>query len=209
MSPNCSGLSFSVSGKSNRPKAAQLHKTARQSPAGNSVTWHCHRLLLAIEEPRPPPSGRIFASAMGPVLAMSAIASFVVYESESSAGHRSASFNPRRCRHSLFPFSELTLLFILSKFLQIPLGIGFDLYCPTAPQRRCQSVHSVGFGIPTLESGNNPGTLRVPLRSLTCFCMPSNARKCLKFQIKVLCHGRGREFESRRPRHSFQRSYRT
>ena len=28
-------------------------------------------------------------------------------------------------------------------------------------------------------------------------------RKCLNFHIKLLCHGRGREFESRRPRHNF------
>jgi hypothetical protein len=53
------------------------------------------------------------------------------------------------------------------------------------------------------RSGNNAGTLRVPLRSFTCFGVPSDARKSLKLQIKVLCHGRGREFESRRPRYSF------
>ena len=60
-----------------------------------------------------------------------------------------------------------------------------------------------GFGIPTLESGNNTGTLRVPFPFFMCFCVPSRTYKSLKFQIKVLCHGRGREFESRRPRHSF------
>ena len=60
------------------------------------------------------------------------------------------------------------------------------------------------FGVPTLKSGNNAGTLRVPFPFLPCFCVPSDTRKFLKFQIKVLCHGRGREFESRRPRHSFQ-----
>jgi hypothetical protein len=55
-----------------------------------------------------------------------------------------------------------------------------------------------GFGIPTPEFGNNVGTLRVPLRSFTCLCVPSPLPRCLRFQIKVLCHGRGRGFESRR-----------
>ena len=64
----------------------------------------------------------------------------------------------------------------------------------------------VGFGIPTLESGNNAGTLTVLFPYLLYFCVPSRACKSLEFQIKVLCHGRGREFESRRPRHSFQKS---
>jgi len=63
-----------------------------------------------------------------------------------------------------------------------------------------------GFGIPTHESGNNAGTLRVPFPFLPRFYVPSRVRKSLKFQIKVLCHGRGRGFESRRPRHSFQKS---
>ena len=68
--------------------------------------------------------------------------------------------------------------------------------------RQSQSAREIGFGIPTLESGNNPGTLRAPYPFLPCFCVPPRARKFFKFQIKVLCHGRGREFESRRPRHS-------
>ena len=71
-------------------------------------------------------------------------------------------------------------------------------------ERRCQSVHSFGFGIPTPDSRNNAGTLRVPFPFLLCFSVPSRACKFLKFHIKVLCHGRGRGFESRRPRHSFQ-----
>jgi len=61
-----------------------------------------------------------------------------------------------------------------------------------------------GSEFPTLESGNNAGTIRVPFCSLTRFSVPSGARKSLKFQIKMLCHGRGREFESRRPRHISQ-----
>ena len=60
------------------------------------------------------------------------------------------------------------------------------------------------FGIPTPTSGNNAGTLTVPFPPVLCSCVPLGARKFFKFQIKVLCHGRGREFESRRPRHSFQ-----
>ena len=54
------------------------------------------------------------------------------------------------------------------------------------------------------EYGNNTGTVRVPFCSLPRFRVPSCARKSLKFHIKALCHGRGREFESRRPRHSFE-----
>jgi hypothetical protein len=68
---------------------------------------------------------------------------------------------------------------------------------------RCQSVRLDSFGIPTLESGNNTGTLRVPVSVLPCFRAPLRVRKFLKFQIKVLCHGRGHEFESRRPRQLF------
>lgn len=66
-----------------------------------------------------------------------------------------------------------------------------------------------GFGIPTLESGNSPGTLTVPSPFLLCFSVPSRARKSLRFQIKVPCHGRGREFESRCRLHSFVSSYPT
>jgi hypothetical protein len=51
------------------------------------------------------------------------------------------------------------------------------------------------------ESRNNTGTLRVAPYSLRCVCVPLRPRKSFKFQFKVLCHGRGREFESRRPRH--------
>ena len=56
-----------------------------------------------------------------------------------------------------------------------------------------------GFG-----RGNNPGTIRVPFDDSLRFSVPASPRKSLKFQIKVLCHGRGREFESRRPRHIFK-----
>lgn len=37
-----------------------------------------------------------------------------------------------------------------------------------------------------------------------CFAFPTVPGKCLKFQVKVTCHGRGRKFESRRSRHSLQ-----
>ena len=42
------------------------------------------------------------------------------------------------------------------------------------------------------------------LQDLMFLCVPA---KCLKFQIKVACHGRGREFESRRPRHFLSNSH--
>src|SRR5215469_6395060 len=43
-------------------------------------------------------------------------------------------------------------------------------------------------------------------QALVLLCVP---RKFLNFQCKVTCHGRGRGFESRRPRHSKQSSYPT
>jgi hypothetical protein len=62
-----------------------------------------------------------------------------------------------------------------------------------------------GSEFPTLRfRGNNLGTIRIPLCALLWFSVPVSVRKSLKFQVKVLCHGRGCEFESRRPRHSFQ-----
>ena len=86
-------------------------------------------------------------------------------------------------------------------------GVLTRLAAPNAPGICSTSVPIrplFGCGIPKLKSGNNVGTIRVPLCSFTCFRVPSCACKSLKFQIKALCHGRGREFESRRPRHSFR-----
>jgi hypothetical protein len=54
---------------------------------------------------------------------------------------------------------------------------------PIRPQNEC------GFEIPTLEFGNNPGTLKVPFPFLLYLCVPSYSRKSLHFQIKVLCTG--------------------
>ncbi len=48
-----------------------------------------------------------------------------------------------------------------------------------------------GSEFPTLDSPrrNNPGTIRVPLRSCVWFYIPVNPRKSLTFHIKLLCHG--------------------
>jgi hypothetical protein len=47
------------------------------------------------------------------------------------------------------------------------------------------------------------GNIKSSLPLLAVLLHSSRACECLKFQIKVLCHDRGREFESRRPRHFF------
>ena len=52
------------------------------------------------------------------------------------------------------------------------------------------------------QSGYNKGTIRSDIRYLV---VSKDVRRHRLISIDY-CHGRGREFESRRPRHSFQRS---
>jgi hypothetical protein len=59
----------------------------------------------------------------------------------------------------------------------------------------------------TPESGYNKGTIRSDVRYRKVSKDVRRHRLISSDYIKTLpCHGRGREFESRRPRHSFQRS---
>src|ERR1700686_3705281 len=50
----------------------------------------------------------------------------------------------------------------------------------------------------SMKSGYNKGTIREDIRYLEV------SKDVLRHRL--ICHGRGREFESRRPRHSFQKS---
>lgn len=58
--------------------------------------------------------------------------------------------------------------------------------------------------------GSNNALMREPQDTSfpsTCFHyfgFPATPRKCLNFQVKAPCHGRGRGFESRRSRHILQ-----
>jgi hypothetical protein len=90
----------------------------------------------------------------------------------------------------------LAFLIVLSKFLKFrPVEFSIWVALRSFARTSVPIRPLVGFGIPTLESGNNSGTLTVPFPLLLCLCVPSRACKSLKVQIKVLCHGRGREFE--------------
>jgi hypothetical protein len=106
--------------------------------------------------------------------------------------------------HSLlFLFNVLALHCLPAKSLKYHLALFSICTALRSFARTSVPIRPlVGFGIPTLESGNNAGTLTVLFPYLLYFCVPSRACKSLEFQIKVLCHGRGREFESRRPRRS-------
>src|ERR1700686_3528921 len=56
-----------------------------------------------------------------------------------------------------------------------------------------------------IQSGYNKGTIRSDMRSLV---VPMSVRRhrliSIDYMTALRCHGRGREFESRRPRHFFQ-----
>ncbi len=55
------------------------------------------------------------------------------------------------------------------------------------------------------KSGYNKGTIRIDIRYLVVSKDVRRHRLISIVYITTLpCHGRGREFESRRPRHSFQ-----
>jgi len=57
------------------------------------------------------------------------------------------------------------------------------------------------------KSGYNKGTIRSDMRYLVVSRDVRRHRLISIDYIKTLCcHGRGREFESRRPRHSFQKT---
>jgi hypothetical protein len=59
----------------------------------------------------------------------------------------------------------------------------------------------------SVESGYNKGTIKSDIRYLV---VSKDVRRHRLISISYIslrrCHGRGREFESRRPRHSFQKS---
>jgi len=59
----------------------------------------------------------------------------------------------------------------------------------------------------SVESGYNKGMIRSDIRHLV---LSKDVRRHRLISISYIttlsCHGRGREFESRRPRHSFQKS---
>ncbi len=63
----------------------------------------------------------------------------------------------------------------------------------------CQSVHR--FGIWNRRGSREQ--YEYPTTFSQYFAFLRAPRKCLNFHLKLLCHGRGREFESRRPRHTF------
>jgi hypothetical protein len=66
---------------------------------------------------------------------------------------------------------------------------------------RCLASHSEFFG--DFNPNANPRSIRL-LRIFKYLAVPGSLVSCCKYSLLPLCHGRGREFESRRPRHSFQ-----
>src|ERR1700726_3179663 len=70
-------------------------------------------------------------------------------------------------------------------------------YSETGPEKFSNSA----------KSGYNKGTIRSDIRYLVVSKDVRRHRLISSDYITTLpCHGRGREFESRRPRHSFQKS---
>src|SRR5580700_10151962 len=73
-----------------------------------------------------------------------------------------------------------------------------DRYDPTVPayvlrHRRTRAI---------FNPNANPRFVRL-LRITKYLAVPRSLVSCCKYLLLPLCHGRGREFESRRPRHSF------
>jgi hypothetical protein len=85
------------------------------------------------------------------------------------------------------------------------IGIGFDQYYSfSLPQNAGANPPDRWFRNSDARIREQRGNIKSSLPFLYVLLCSFTYYKCLKFQIKVLCHGRGREFESRRPRHSFQ-----
>src|SRR6267378_1798513 len=74
-----------------------------------------------------------------------------------------------------------------------------DRYYPTVPAYVCRRRRSCGIFNPNA----NPRFARL-LRIIKYLAVPRSPVSCCKYLLFPLCHGRGREFESRRPRHLFK-----